>query len=117
MAISLSPPPPPSPPLVDFNAGKTQLNSFEQSNNDVKMNGYFLEQKSSFKITGLSFFSKMEWGYHNVSIAKTASKKIGDLTYSNKFLSPKVALYLFKFIIRPCTECCCHVSDDAIWIC
>ena len=35
--------------LVDFNAGKTQLVSFNQSNNigsiDVKMNGSVLEEK------------------------------------------------------------------------
>ena len=37
--------------LVDFNAGKTQLVSFDQSNNngsiDVKMGGSILEEKSS----------------------------------------------------------------------
>ena len=26
-----------------------------------------------------------------------------------KFLSPEVALYLYKSTIRPCTEYCCHV--------
>ena len=40
--------------LVDFNAGKTQLVLFDQSNNtgatDVKMDGSVLEEKSSFKI-------------------------------------------------------------------
>ena len=39
--------------LVDFNAGKTQLVSFDRSNNnssiDVKMDGSVLEEKSSFK--------------------------------------------------------------------
>ena len=39
--------------LVDFNAGKTQLVSFDWSNNngstDVKMDGSVLEEKSSFK--------------------------------------------------------------------
>ena len=38
--------------LVDFNAGKTQLVSFDRSNNngfiDVKMDGSVLEEKSSF---------------------------------------------------------------------
>ena len=39
--------------LVDFNAGKTQLVSFDWSNNtngaiDVKMDGSVLEEKSSF---------------------------------------------------------------------
>ena len=45
--------------LVDFNAGKTQLVSFDLSNNsgaiDVKIDGSVLEEKSSFKILGLSF--------------------------------------------------------------
>ena len=38
--------------LVDFNAGKTQLVSFDWSNTgaiDVKMNGSVLEEKSSLK--------------------------------------------------------------------
>ena len=39
--------------LVDFNAGKTQLFLFDQFNNtgaiDVKMDGFVLERKSSFK--------------------------------------------------------------------
>ena len=42
--------------LVDFNAGKTQLVSFDQSNNtdaiDVKMGRSVLEEKSSFKMLG-----------------------------------------------------------------
>ena len=42
--------------LVDFNAGKTQLVSFDQYNNtgfiDVKMDGSVLEEKSSCKIVG-----------------------------------------------------------------
>ena len=42
--------------LVDFNAGKTQLVSFDRSNNngsiDVKMDGSVLEEKSSFKMLG-----------------------------------------------------------------
>ena len=52
--------------LVDFNAGKSQLVSFYWSNNtgaiDVKMDGSVLEEKSSFKILGLTFFSKLNWG-------------------------------------------------------
>ena len=48
--------------LVDFHAGKTQLVSFDQSNNTgaigVKMDGSVLEEKSSFKMLGLTFFSK-----------------------------------------------------------
>ena len=43
------------------------------------------------------------------ALAKTASKKIGALILSMKFLSPEVALYLYKSSIRPCMEYCCHV--------
>ena len=67
--------------LVDFNAGETQLVSFDRSNNngsiDVKMDGSVLEEKSSFKMLGLTFSSKLDWGSYIISIAKTASKKIG----------------------------------------
>ena len=76
--------------LVDFNAGKTQLVWFDQDNNngsiDVKMGGSVLEEKSSFKMLGLTS-SKLDWGSYIISIAKTASKKIGALIRSMKFLS------------------------------
>ena len=52
--------------LVDFNAGKIQLVSFNQSNNvgsiDVKMDGSVPEKKSSFRMVGLTFSSKLDWG-------------------------------------------------------
>ena len=56
--------------------------------------GLFLS-KSSFKMLGMTFPYKFDWGTYFISIAKTVSKKIGGLIYSMKFLSPKVALYLF----------------------
>ena len=93
--------------LVDFNAGKTQLVSFGVI--DVKMDGSVLEEKTYFKILGLTFSSKLDLGSYIVSIAKTASKKIGALIRSIKFLSPEVALYLYKSTIQPCMEYCCHV--------
>ena len=62
--------------LVYFNAGKTQLVSFDLSNNiDMKMDGSVREEKSSFKILGLTLFSKLGWVYYIISIAKTASRK------------------------------------------
>ena len=100
-----------------FNAGKTQLVSFDWSNNtgsiDVKMDGSVLEEKSSFKMLGLTFSSKLDWGSYIISIAKTASKKIGALILSMKFLSPEVALYLYKSTICPCMEYCCHIWAGA----
>ena len=45
---------------------------------------------------GLTFSTKLDWGSYIISIAKTASWKIG-------------ALILYKSTIRPCMEYCCHV--------
>ena len=110
--------------LVDFNAGKTQLVSFDWSNSngsiDVKMNGSVLEEKSSFKRLGLIFSSKFNWGSYIISIAKTASKQIGALIRYMKFLSPEFSLYLYKSTIRPCMEYCFHVwvgTLIATWNC
>ena len=51
--------------LVDFNNGKTQLVLFDQSNSngsiDVKINGSVSEEKSSFKMLGLTFSSELDW--------------------------------------------------------
>ena len=99
--------------LADFNAGKTQLVSFDGSNNtvaiDAKLDGSVLEEKSSFKMLGLTFSSKLDLGCYIIFIAKTASKKTIALISSMKFLSPEVALYLYKSTICPCMEYCCHV--------
>ena len=99
--------------LADFNAGKNQLISFDRSNNndsiDVKMGGSILQEKSSFKMLRLTFSSKLDWGSYIISIAKSVSKKIGALIRSMKFLSPDVAVYLYKSTICSCMEYCCHV--------
>ena len=103
--------------LADFKAGKTQLVSFDWSNNsgaiDMKMDGPVLAKKSSFKMLGLIFSSKLDWGSCIISIAKAASRKIGAMIRSVKFLSPDVALYLYKSTVRPCMEYCCHAWAGA----
>ena len=103
--------------LVDFNAGKTQLVLFDRSKNtgaiDMKMDGSVLEEKSFFKMLGLTFSSKLYWGFYIISIAKTTRKKIEFLVRFMKFLSPKVAQYLYKATIWPCMEYCCHVWAGA----
>ena len=104
--------------LVDFNAGKIHLIQFYQSNNsgaiDVKMDESFLEEKSSFKMIGLYFSSKLDWVSCIFSTVKTASKKTRALFRSMKFLSLKVSLYLCRSIVRPRMKYCCHVSADAL---
>ena len=62
---------------------------------------------------GLTFSSKLDWNSYIVSIAKTASKKIVGLTRSMTFLSPEVALYLYKSTIPPRIEYCRHVWAGA----
>ena len=83
----------------------------------MKMGGTDFEEKSSLKMLGLSFSSKLDWGSYIISIAKTASKKLGALIRSMKFLSPDVGLYLCKSTIRPCMEHCCHVCTGAPSFC
>ena len=72
--------------LVDFNAGKTQLALFYRSDAIVvKMDGSALEEKSTFKMMGLTFSSKSDWGPYIISVAETASKKIEALNLSISF--------------------------------
>ena len=99
--------------LVDVNVGKTQLVLFDRSNDngsiDVKMDESVLEEKASFKMLGLTFSLKLDWGSYIISIAKTPSNKIGALILSMKFLSPEIALYLYKSTIHPRMECYFHI--------
>ena len=103
--------------LVDFNAGKAQLVLFDWSKNtgaiDVKMDGSVLDEKSSFKMVGLTFSSQLDWDSYIIFIAKTTSKKIEALICSVKFLFLEVALYLYKSTIWSCMEYCCHVWAGA----
>ena len=50
--------------LIDFNAGKSQLVSSDQSDNtgsiDVKMDGSLLEEKSSYMMLELTSSSKLD---------------------------------------------------------
>ena len=59
---------------------KTQLVLFDWSNNtdaiDVKMDGSVLEENSSFKMLGLTFSSKLDWGSYIISIAKLLPRKL-----------------------------------------
>ena len=65
--------------ILDINAGKTQLVTFDRSDNsgciDVKMDGSLLEEKSSFKMLGLTFSSILDGGSCIISIAERGSLK------------------------------------------
>ena len=66
--------------LIGFNAVKTQLVSFDWSNNtgaaDVNMYGCVLEENSSVKRLRLSFSFKLDWSSYIISIAKTVCKSV-----------------------------------------
>ena len=66
------------------------------------MDGSVLEEKLSFEILGFTFSSKLDWVSYIISIGKTASKEIGALINFMKFISPEVALYLYKSTIHTC---------------
>ena len=66
---------------------------------------------------GLTFSSKLDQGSYIISIAKTASKKIGTLIHSVKFLSPEIDLYLCKSALCPCMKYCCHIWAGAPSFC
>ena len=65
------------------------------------------------KMLGLTFSAKLDCVSYIISITKTASKKIGALIRSMTFLSPDIALHLYKSTIRLLMECCCHVWAGA----
>ena len=76
--------------LVDFNTGKT----FDRSKNtgaiDVKRDGSVLEEKSSFKMLGLPFPSKLDWGSYitllklpSVTIPRCYKDVYGNSLYSH----------------------------------
>ena len=46
------------------------------------MDGSVLEEKSSLKMLGLTFFFKLDWGSYVIFIGKTASKQIGSVLCS-----------------------------------
>ena len=55
--------------------------SFDWSSNngsiDVKRDGSVLEEKSSFKMLGLTFSSKLDWGCYIIVLLKLPPRKLG----------------------------------------
>ena len=78
-----------------------------------KWMGLFLSKNHLLRSWG--WLSLLNWigALTLFSISKTASKKIGALICSMKFLSPEVALYLYKSTTHPCMEYCYHILADA----
>ena len=84
-----------------------------------------LEERLSFRMLGLSFYSKLDWGSYTVSVAKAASKGIGTFIRSVRFLSP-AGVILYVCVTQLCVGCCrawglggvgVGVLLVAIWVC
>ena len=77
--------------LADFNVWKAQLVSFDWSNNtgtiEVKMDWSVVDENRPLRYW--SYLCFLNW-----IAAKSASKKLGALIRSIKFIYTKVALYL-----------------------
>ena len=72
-----------------------------------------LEEKSSFKMLGLIFSSKLDWQLLHYLYCWNCLQENGALIRFMKFLSPKVALYLYKSTTWPCMKYCCHIWAGA----
>ena len=70
----------------------------------MEMDESVVEEKLSFGMLGLSFYSKLDWGSYTVSVAKAAFRGIGTFTRSVRFLSPGVILYIW--VAQLCVGCC-----------
>ena len=63
---------------------------------DMKMDGSVFEEESSFNMLWVTFSSKLDWGTYIISMAKTASKKIGALIIIRSFfLLRLLCIFLF----------------------
>ena len=61
----------------------------------------------------LTFTRSMDRKPYIQFIVKAASRKMGSLYRSQRFLTPESILYLYKSTIRPCMEYCSHIWDGA----
>nr|CAI5829969.1 unnamed protein product [Callosobruchus analis] len=82
---------------VQFNVQKTQMTT--------------LTRKSL--LLGINISGNMSWHDHVVSIAKTASRKLGVLFRCRKLYTPEQLLLLYRAQIRPSLEYCSHVWSCA----
>ena len=72
-----------------------------------------LEKLNWFYLSGLIALVLLKWKLMGLSLRKNHLLRCwgsfhGALIRSMKFLSPEVALYLYKSTILPCMEYCCH---------
>nr|CAI5820293.1 unnamed protein product [Callosobruchus analis] len=67
----------------------------------MKMEGRPIVESPSVKLLGINIYNNMYWHEHVVTIAKTASQKLGILFRCRKLYTPEQLLLLYKAQIRP----------------
>ncbi|XP_065640584.1 uncharacterized protein LOC136073143 [Hydra vulgaris] len=84
----------------------------------ILMNGNPLTESSSLRLLGLSLTTDLSWKPYIQSIAKLASAKVASLCRACYFLTSDSILYLYKSLVCPCMEYCCHIwagsSNDSL---
>ena len=100
--------------LVVFNASKTQFLHLSTrhdlpQNYQLTFNDTQLTPSSSLQILGVSFSRDLSWKEHIISLAKSASKKLGVLYRLRNYFSPSQLLSLYRGLVRPCMEYSSHV--------
>ena len=77
------------------------------------MDGVGLPEGTSFRLLGLTFTLSMDWEPYIQSIANAASRKVGSLYRTQRYLTPESILYLYKSTIRRCMEYRSHIWGGA----
>ena len=102
---------------VSLNSEKTKVLSANRYVNPeatpISLNGTTLEESSSIRLVGLTVSKDLTWNEYILSVAKKASMKVGSLYRARRCLSPEIILHLYKSLIRPCMEYCCHIWAGA----
>lgn len=102
---------------VALNSEKTKVLSVNRYKNSettpISMSGEVLQESTSFRLVGLTISNDFSWNEYITSVAKKASMKVGTLYRARNYLSPECILHLYKSLIRPCMEYCCHIWAGA----
>ena len=103
--------------LVTFNSVKTKLLSVNRYRNSddipISMADSVLTESSSFCFLGLTFSKDLNWNDYIKSSAKSAAMAVGSLYRAPHYVSPECILHLYKSLIHPCVEYCCHIWSGA----
>lgn len=68
---------------------------------------------NSVNILGVQISSDLSWSKHLLTVRRNASRRLGILLRCKSFFSPSQRLILYKALVRPSMEYCCHLWAGA----